>query len=84
MHQYSACSVAVVAPKLGPFTVFHPACFTCTTCHRPLDPATATHSPSNEVVTISSINSSIIHWSAAGVHPLLLAPLRPRRPRPGA
>ena len=25
-------SVAVVAPKLGPFVVFHPSCFTCHTC----------------------------------------------------
>ena len=27
-----AGSVAVVAPKLGPFVHFHPACFTCYTC----------------------------------------------------
>ena len=28
----AAGSVAVVAPKLGPFVVFHPACFTCSAC----------------------------------------------------
>ena len=27
-----AGSVAVVAPKLGPFVVYHPGCFTCHTC----------------------------------------------------
>ena len=37
---------------------YHRRCFTCTTCHRPLEPATATHSPSNEVVTIPSILST--------------------------
>ena len=27
-----AGGVAVVAPKLGPVVLFHPACFTCHTC----------------------------------------------------
>ena len=35
-----AGGVAVLAPKLGPFVLFHPACFTCHTCKELLGEAT--------------------------------------------
>ena len=38
----AAGSVAVVAPKLGPFVVFHPACFTCSACKELLGEISAT------------------------------------------
>ena len=32
----------MVAPKLGPFVVFHPACFTCSACKELLGEISAT------------------------------------------
>ena len=39
-----AGGVAVVAPKLGPSVLFHPACFTCHTCKELLGQSSH-HSP---------------------------------------
>ena len=46
-----AGGVAVVAPKLGPFALFHPACFTCHTCKELLG-ETILFNPDHRVVTV--------------------------------
>ena len=47
-----AGGVAVVAPKLGPVVLFHPACFTCHTCKELLGQSAVIYGPDPSILTM--------------------------------